>query len=151
MLIYGLIIATIALSLSIWGLLRTALWLIPALFAQDYLPLACASLAAFFAVASWIFPYRKEAFDGRDLPREKMALLFFLTGVVTGSLVLSTSQIWIFAAGAAFPWILLQAFRVFRVPAGRILYLPKQIRFVTTGLCVVVILARLAEEALQIL
>lgn len=146
MMIYLLMAGTVGLSLYVWGVVRTALWVVPAIITKDYLPLASASLLSFFTVATWIFPYRKEAFDGRDLNKEKLALLFFLTGVATGALVLSPAQLWIFIGGAAFPWILLQVFRIFRLRAGRILYLPKYLRLITLGLWCLVWASRWLED-----
>lgn len=144
---YVLILLAVALSLYFWGLLRSGLWLIPALLSEAYLPLASACLLSFFAVSIWLLPYRKGAFDSRDISKERVALLFFLTGVLTGALVWSPTPLWIFVGGAIFPWILLQIFQLFRMPASRVLYLPQRpVRWVVSLTWILIFCVQIVER-----
>lgn len=118
----------IILSLYLWGIIRTALWTLPTLFINGLLSFAPVALLSFWSVCALTFPYKQGGFDSRTLSREKQILIFFLSGVLTGSFFYP-AELLVFALGSGIPLLCLILFRIFRFPVSRILFVPKVLKF----------------------
>lgn len=123
---------SLVLSIYIWGLLRTALWIVPTLFIRDSLPLVSGSLLSFWIVAGFFAPHVQGCFDLRDFNRQKWGLIFFFAGILTGTLFYPAPSVF-FALGAIIPLASLHIFALFKHPAQKILFLPKRMKWILTG------------------
>lgn len=131
----------------VWGVLRTALWILPVLFIDGGLRLCATSLLAFFAVMSWMCPYQKQAFDLRSLTKERLTLGFFLTGVLVGLLTFPP-QIPLMAIAAALPLVIVKGLALFRLPPSRVLFLPLATRWILTTAVLITALAQFLERSI---
>ena len=131
-----IIIASIGLSLSIWGLIRTSLWILPSLFFQDGSLVVSGCMMSFIATAAIVAPFRNGAFDVRGLDRQRLTLILFLSGVLTGTLFYPVTMT-IFASGAIVPLLALILFKIFKQPASEILFLPKQMKWIPVVLWII--------------
>lgn len=118
-------------SLAIWGVLRTALWILPVLFIANGLELVSCALLAHFSVLAWIAPHQKSAFDLRDFTKERWAMAYLLTGIV-GGLLNAEPSVMSMAISAIVPVIVTRLLILFRLPPSRVLFLPSQTRWVLT-------------------
>ncbi len=66
---FALVLGILAVlgSLYFWGMIRTAIWLAPALFVKGLLPLESASLLSFWTITLWLSPYEGKAFEVRKI------------------------------------------------------------------------------------
>jgi hypothetical protein len=125
------IILGVLSSLALWGVLRTALWILPVLFIQGGLELASCALFTHFGVLAWLAPHQKSAFDLRDFTKERWAIAYLLTGIV-GGLLLAEPSVMSMALFAAAPLLITRLLTLFRLPPSRVLFLPSQLRWVFT-------------------
>jgi hypothetical protein len=121
--------ASILLSLVFWGVIRTALWLIPGILWASYLPLAATSLLAFMFIASLFVSRLGQAFDFRNWDKSRWALVFFLTGVAGGILSLSFDVL-SFGLFSLMSLLWIRLFRLFRFPVPEAYFFPRATRFV---------------------
>lgn len=104
--------------------------------------MAHTSLLYFFTLTAWMSPYDSGAFDTRRVSKERWTLIFFISGLSVGLLSFRENYLlWAFAA--AMPWVLVKIFEILRMPAQRVLYLPKQIRWILALLCAIDVVGRL--------
>jgi len=106
-------LVAILISLFCFGILRTCLWLIPGLLNPVLFTISAGALLSFVFVAAWLARF-KSGFDFRSLERDKWALLFFLSGVLTWALFYPCDS-WIMPFGSLFPWIFIQFSKAFRL------------------------------------
>ena len=130
------VILGVLTSLLVWGIVRSAIWILPFLFINETLPLAAASFLAFFSVLTWLAPHQKKAFDLRDFTKERWSLAFFMTGVIAGVLMFPP-QVYSMAIAALIPLLACRLFDVLRLPPSRVLFLPSALRW---GLLIGVVL-----------
>jgi hypothetical protein len=121
------------LSLGLWGILRTALWLLPGLINQDFMVISAASLLSFFCLVPLLVPYQKKAFDLRNLPKDRWALIFFLTAVLA-SVLLYPVSFYFYPLAALIPWFWIQFFKVVRIPLSELYCWARWWRWIPLGL-----------------
>jgi len=127
-----LLLSAILLSLGLFGLIRSAIWLLPGLVWRDYWSLAPAIVLSFITSAALMAPYRGACFDFRDWDKTKWILLFFLSGLLSGSL-LYPSSILIFGLGSLGPIIFVRLCLIFRQPLSRVYVFPNFLRYLVIG------------------
>ena len=127
-----LLLSAIVLSLGLFGLIRSAIWLLPGLVWKDYWSVAPAIALSFLTASALIAHYRQSCFDFRDWDKPKWVLLFFLSGLLSGSL-LYPSPILIFAIGSLGPIVFVRLCLIFRQPLSRVYVFPKFLRYLVLG------------------
>lgn len=142
---YFLVIVAVTLSGYLWGIVRTAIWVLPTLFIADLLPMTAVSLLSFWTGLIFLIPYQQGAFNWTALPREKRIVSFFISGVLTGTFFYPTSLA-IFGFGALLPLLCLLLFQVFRFPASQIVFAPKQLRWIVPALWLITFAAKRFQE-----
>jgi len=130
----------------VWGVLRTAIWILPLLFIDGGLRLCATSLLAFFTIMSWMCPHQKQAFDLRSFSKERWTLSFFLTGVLVGLLTFPP-QIPLMAIAAALPLAIAKVLALFRLPPSRVLFLPLATRWALTAAVLLTAAANFLERS----
>ncbi len=125
------IILGVLSSLAVWGVLRTALWILPVLFIHGALEITSAALLSYFCVVSWLSPHQKSAFDLRDFTKERWAIAYLLTGILGGFLH-AEPNVFLMAVSAAAPFLISRLLMLLRLPPSRVLFLPSQTRWVLT-------------------
>lgn len=131
-------ISAVMISLYLWGLVRTALWLIPGIVLG--MAWVSASLLGFWTSCSLLMTYKNNAFDARDWGREKIILLYFLSGVLGGTLLyglVDLSPLIIFGSSSLIPFALYQIFKIFRHPLSWVIFAPKKLRFILPALWII--------------
>lgn len=128
------IILAISLALVFWGLIRSALYFGPSLLIPGGLEFCSVALIAFVGLAIIFCPYKRGAFDFNLLSKERLTALFFLTGVVAGA-TRSEPSLLFFAAGAAYPWLMIQIFRLFRQTPAYVYFFPKAFSWFVPLIC----------------
>ncbi len=126
----------VVMSLYFWGLLRTAIWVFPSLFIQGALPVTSASLLSFWFLLAWMAPYFQNAFDFRELSKQRLTIVFFLTGILGGILLFRT-EVFYFALCALIPFLLLRIFGVVKHPIVRVYFLPQQWKWILLSFWVI--------------
>lgn len=116
------LIFSLSLSLYFWGILRTAIWLLPSLFLTHFTPLFVLSMLCFFALVAVFSPYEKGAFDVREIKKDHWALIFFLTGALTGSFFYPETNLYILAMGAGYPLFAINILKLLRHPPSQVLF-----------------------------
>jgi hypothetical protein len=137
-------LVSVSISLYFWGIIRTAIWLLPSLFFSQAFPILSASWLSFWLTLSFVARYQGGFFDFRDISRQKWIFVYFITGVLTGTL-LYPAQIFAFALGSLLPLLFIKIFFLFRYPAGEIMFVRKQIRWVLLALWIICGIVRALE------
>lgn len=125
---YLLLCIGLVFSLIYWGVLRTAIWLVPGIFIEGFWTLSSASLLSFFAVAGLVAPYHDNGFDLRSIRKEHWVLIFFTVGVLGASLLYPV-PLTAFGFSSLLPLLCIQVFRLFRMPASEFYVFPRWIRW----------------------
>lgn len=123
----SLVSSAIFLSFVFFGLMRTALWLLPLIFVEWYLPLASAAWVSFFCALAFLAPYHDGAFDLRGKEKAFWIIQFFLTGLLAGLLVHHVPY-WVYALASLIAFAAFQIFRAFRLAVSPIAVFPQWIR-----------------------
>lgn len=126
---YALLILTLGISLGFWGIIRTAVWILPGLFVEGLLSLSSASLLSFFAVVSFAATYREKAFDLRQLRKDHWVLIFFSSGVLGASLLYPV-PLMAFGFCSLLPLLCIQIFRLVRFPLSHLYVFPRWVRWI---------------------
>ncbi len=140
----GLFLITVSASLYIWGMVRTALWIVPTLGFVELGPVFGASLLTFWTLSSFFIPYRAGSFDAREMPKSRWLLLFIATGILAGSLVNPESLTSLGLCLLSIPAIIL-AFHIFKHPPNLSLHLPKRLKWILLSLWILSAILRIIE------
>ncbi|MBN8555107.1 MAG: hypothetical protein J0L93_06670 [Deltaproteobacteria bacterium] len=134
----------VSFSLYLWGIIRTAIWLLPAILVQGLVVPVAAAWLSFWMIASFLTPYQSGSYDFRNLDRQKWILIFFLSGVFTGTL-LYPSSLFAFALGAMIPLLFLKIFYLCRQPATGVVFLRRKTRWLLVFLWISCAMLRALE------
>ena len=140
----GLFIITVAASLYIWGMVRTAIWIIPTLGFPELGPIFGASLLSFWTLSSFFIPHKAGFFDARDLTRSRWVLILISTGILAGSLVNPESWTTLLVSLLSTPFIIL-AFYLIKHPPSRSLNIPQKFKWLLLGLWIFCAILRILE------
>jgi len=137
-----LTLAFLLLGLRFLGIIRTALLLIPALLRPDLLEPIQAIWVSFITAGLWVLPHVDGAFEARNLVRERLMFLFFLSGCLYGALLFPMPPL-LFFLGAAVPLLVLRIFGWIRLPVSKSICLPLYWKWIATCLWVLSFLERM--------
>ncbi len=137
-------LSSLALSLYLWGVLRTAIWLTPVLFLGEFRPLVFASVLSFVTVCALIVKYKEGRFDLRESQRSDFIVILFFTGVLAGTLLYPIPLIY-FGFASLTPLILLGLFRLFRIPASLVVIAPQKLKWILPLIWCLCLLSRYIE------
>lgn len=127
-------------SLWVWGVVRTALWLLPGLCFAPLLPPFSAAIFSFILVASMVAPYAAGGFDFRSLEKQNWAVILFLSGVSAGALLYTipvVSPLFSICVGAFYPFVVQRVFRLIRQPLSYFYAIPKFSRWIFVALWII--------------
>ncbi len=120
-------------SFAVFGIIRTAILLLPIIFFAEGKDTLAGIWLSFFAVSAWMLPYEKKAFDLRGVGKEKLALTLFLSSCAFVALFYPLPII-SFPLGAFVPFLFIRIFEWTRLPISRVYFFPIWMRFVLTAL-----------------
>lgn len=135
-------VAFLILSLRFLGVIRTAILLIPAIFRSDFLDPTQGVWICFITASLWVLPRIDGAFEARNLSRERMILLCFLSGCLYGALFFPMPPL-LFFLGVAVPLFMLRVFSLIRLPVARVFVLPEYWKWIASFLFVLSFLERM--------
>ncbi len=126
-----IIVGALIASIYIWGVVRTAIWLVPTLFISHGNVFASIGILSFLTSASLLIPHDQGSFDARDLSKERKVLILFLSGILGGTFIyhaIASPMVFIFSAAA--PFILLQLYTLLRQPVPLVYFRTKKLKFI---------------------
>jgi hypothetical protein len=141
----GLYFISILASLYLWGIVRTAAWILITVLLPESGPLFACSLLSFWIVAGFIAPYRENFFDLRNFYFSRWLLIFLSSGILAASLI-NPYSIEVFLYCTFIPLGTLGLFYVIRHPATPVLYLKRKTRVVLLILWIICAALRLFEN-----
>jgi hypothetical protein len=136
---------TVGLSMPIWGILRTGLWILPTLLLPELGPIISGSLLSFWTLGSLMAPYANGAFDFRDFGKLKFLFLCLGSAIIASSL-LNPDSLSVFFYCFIFPPLILLIFYLLRQPANYVLFFHQRWRWILVSLWLVCAALRIFEN-----
>lgn len=140
---------SLTFSLYLWGIIRTAFWLIPTLIFPEIGPIVSSGLLSFWLLMSWLGHYEEEHFDFNRLSKSQVPLVLISTGLLGGSLIDPYSYP-VFGYASLAPLASLALFFIAKHPATSIVYLPKRTRWILLCLWIFCAALRVFENQFRI-
>ncbi len=121
-----------AISLILWGWVRTAILLIPIIFFHGSATALAGLWISFFAAAALCAPTFKDSIDFRELTKERASLILFCSAALFGALFYPLPVLW-FGLGALAPLFFIRVFDLMRLPIARVYVFDPRRRWLLVG------------------
>ncbi|MDB5036513.1 MAG: hypothetical protein JWQ35_41 [Bacteriovoracaceae bacterium] len=137
----------VSASIYLWGIIRTAIWLLPPLVFPQLMPVVSSSLLTFFTITGFFAPYQNGFFDLRKISKKKWIIIFILVGLSPIGIPDSLSLL----IGFIVAPIVLVLFYIFKHPANLVIYIPKRVKWILLFFWTICVVLKLTESILSFL